>query len=430
MFHIWMVENGSAPSDGAADVEALSRNLSEQGYVVDRLDWTRYCERLREGVVADLVLLDSELPEGLESCRKLKNTPETEHIPVIFYHGKGEGNGKVVKSLETGATDFLPLTGNPAELLARIQSALRQKQMLHQSRALAEQLNQMNNELYERNLQVEKELYTARQLQQSLLPPFLPDEAEVLAESPAMAQARSIVGKTPEPTAPTRFSKCHYRDENLRITGVYMPCDALGGDIYDVIQFPDKTIGVAIADVSGHGVPAGFVTAIFKSSFYRITHNYSAPKDILYHLNNELINIVKTGEYVTSVYMRLHPDQRTIDFTGAGHPYPLYYHASDGSVERLQENGTPLVWLKDMDYPMGERVLNTGDKILLFTDGISEMRNVRGDMFGEEALESLFKTLAREKPNDILNAMIAVLSDFSNGHPLEDDLSVVLIEAL
>lgn len=370
----------------------------------------------------DLVLLDTALPADtlFQGCHLLKNDALTDVIPVIFVHGQSASpNGVVVKSFECGATDFISLQIPDDEQLARIQAAIRDKRAVTHCQALAGQLNQMNTELYERNVQVERELYIARQLQQSLLPPFLPDETD--------AQGLAASGM--------KFSKCHYQDERLRITGVYMPCDALGGDIYDVIRFPNDTVGVAIADVSGHGVPAGFVTAIFKAAFYRITHSYSEPGDILAQLNNELADIVKTGEYVTAVYCRIRisddgKNALVMDYSGAGHPYPFYCQAETGSVQRLEKNGTPLVWVKDMEYPLGSVTLASGDKVLLFTDGISEMRNAHGAMYGEEALEETIRQLVGDGQVDILDRLIQILSDFTEGHPLEDDLSVVLIEAL
>jgi len=158
----------------------------------------------------------------------------------------------------------------------------------------------------------------------------------------------------------------------------------------------------------------------------------------LYHLNNELINIIKTGQYVTTVYSRLSEDEQNqgqykMQFSGAGHPYPFYYRAETDSIERLQENGTPLAWFKGMDYPMGEITLKKGDKVLMFSDGISEMKNTRNDMYGEEALGSLFQRLvealnAGTLSGNMLDYLLQELSDFTEGHPLDDDVSVVLIE--
>jgi sigma-B regulation protein RsbU (phosphoserine phosphatase) len=419
-------------------VEPTENNGSSLAEIRDRLSGLGYeliCHQGGADVLdeikaqqPDLVLVDPTLPDqhSYLICEALKNDSETENIPVIFVHTGQSVNGALLKSFESGATDFISVEVGEIEMLARMNAAIRGKQVVSQSVALAQQLNKMNAELYERNLQVEKELYVARQLQQSLLPPFLPDEEH--------GASHVSIENSGEPTAPLHFSKCHYRDEKLKISGVYLPCDALGGDIYDVIKFPSGDIGVTIADVSGHGVPAGFITAIFKSSFYRNTHSHSAPGDILHHLNNELADIIKTGEYVTAVYCRIRNEEATgrlvLDYSGAGHPYPAYYNAAEDRIIRLQENGTPLVWIKNMEYPMGTITLEPGDKLLLFTDGVTEMRNIHNALYGEEALDENFLRLAHEQPNHILDAFIQHLSDYTEGHPLEDDVSVVLIEAL
>jgi phosphoserine phosphatase RsbU/P len=276
---------------------------------------------------------------------------------------------------------------------------------LGQLNTLCEELVQLNHELTDRNNQIEKELYTTRQLQQSLLPPFLDVEG--------------FYG----------LARAHYQDAHVLISGVYLPCDSVGGDLYDIVNFNNTAVGVAVADVSGHGVPASFITALFKASFYRITHNHQAPGDILHHLNNELCDMIKTGDYITALYCRLEDEARRIDYAGAGHPYPLHYCAATGTVSLLPENGTPLVWFKGMDYATGSAELAPGDKVLAFTDGVPEMQNADDELFGDERLKAAFLSaiaMADEQP--ILDSLLTTLSDFTQGHPLADDLSMVLIE--
>ncbi|MEB3244939.1 MAG: PP2C family protein-serine/threonine phosphatase [Vampirovibrionales bacterium] len=319
-------------------------------------------------------------------------------------------------------------------------------QELKKAQTYNEQIGQLNEELYERNMQVEKELYTARQLQQSLLPPFLEDDphrkaceqnasslasCEQTCESPHEALIDGF--ELFEPERP-KFSKCHIDDKRLRITGVYLPCDSLGGDIYDVISFPDGSIDVSVADVSGHGVPAGFITAIYKSTCYRATHTYHQPGDILYHVNQELCQLVKTGHYVTSVYCKLKQNIQQgglwMAYAGAGHPYPMRYKAETGTIERLQENGLPLAWMSGMAYETRSIMLNAGDKVLLFTDGVSELKNFAEELYGEERLEALFLQLAEQvSPQEpLLDGLINALSEFADGAPLPDDISVLLVE--
>jgi phosphoserine phosphatase RsbU/P len=273
-----------------------------------------------------------------------------------------------------------------------------------QLRAQCDELTRLNEELYHRNTQIERELYTTRQLQQSLLPHHIEVEGFYA------------------------LARCHYIDAYTRISGVYLPCDSVGGDLYDVVNLGPQGVGVALADVSGHGVAASFITALFKSSFYRTTHNHHAPGDVLFHLNNELMDMITTDDYITAHYCRVLEQGTRLDFSSAGHPYPLHYNASQG-ITPLQENGTPLVWFKGMEYGTSQVTLKPGDKVLAFTDGVTEMQNAQDELFGDERLAKVFASAieqAQEMP--ILDSIVTHLSDFAQGYPLADDLSMVLIE--
>jgi serine phosphatase RsbU (regulator of sigma subunit) len=327
--------------------------------------------------------------------------------------------------LEIGLETVMPLSLSTEDLLTQLRLFLSNKQEFWRLRELNQHLSKQNDELYHRNLVTEKELYTTRQLQQSLLPTPLPEEEPVLS-MPANMQGHE--GLNDYNTYDFKFQKTHLQTPQTKITGIYLPCDALGGDIYDVITFADNSVGVTIADVSGHGVPAGFVTALFKSCFYRTTHTEMSPDKVLFEMNNQLAAMVTTGEYVTAIYARLLNEGRLLEFSGAGHPYPIYYNAATGTIQRLKENGTPLVWIPDMTYNKSEQALAPGDKVLLFTDGVSEINNSSDAMLGEEALEHLFLETIFEEPPLLLDAMIAKISDFTEGCALADDLSMVLIE--
>lgn len=398
------------PGDSLLNI--LQPFLVQEGYEIRQVrDYENTLPQVLQSQ-PELILIRLDDDKGFGVCKQIKSNSATENIPVILMAEKASSNGDLSKSLESGANDYIALDNDAHEVMVRLKFALRYKRAIGHSEALAKQLNEINDEIYERNLQVEKDLNVARQLQQSLLPPEIPNTAISV------------------PNLEFQFSKCHFLNETTRITGLYVPCDALGGDLYDVMHFNDDTIGITVADVSGHGVPAGFITAIFKASFYRTTHMFTSPGDILFNLNNELANIIKTGEYITAIYCRIMNGGRTLQYSGAGHPYPILYRAATGQMERLTENGPPLVWFKDMDYPVGEVSLEPGDKLLLFTDGISEMKDPNRDIFGEEALEQLFLKHAQAGTTAPLDSMVMELSDYTQGHPLEDDMSAVLIEAL
>jgi serine phosphatase RsbU (regulator of sigma subunit) len=270
----------------------------------------------------------------------------------------------------------------------------------------------LNEGFSDRSLLIEKELNKTRLLQQSLLPPTLAIDNQPIVNE---------IGR----------SKLHYESEQIRVSGMYIPCDAIGGDLYDLCEFHDGSLGVIITDVSGHGVPAAFVTALLKSSFYRITHHHQTPDQVLFQLNNQLSAVVKTGDYLTAAYLHFLDGGKTVEYGGAGHPYPILYRAKTNTVELLAENGTPLVWVPDMPYEMQFTGLESGDKILLFTDGVTELTNPQEELYSEERLATLVPEIIQEFPEgdgEILEAIVMELSDFTQGHPLNDDLTMVLIE--
>lgn len=398
----------------------LGAQLEAEGFCVDHPShdtpgWLEDVQTFQPDIILMEVLPDNYVAR-YPFCHQLKQEPKSENIPILLLGAVPDnGNGKsaayyLLEGLEAGANDYLKAPYEIVELVGKINAALRLKTTLEKSQVLSDQLNSLNEELYQRNIQVEKELHVARQLQQSLLPKVIPMSEE------------NELGPM--------YTKVHYEDDKVRVSGIYLPCDALGGDLYDVIKLRDRDLGVSITDVSGHGLPAGFITAIFKACLYRTTQQTSDPSEVLYNLNNEMYDIVKTGDYVTSIYLNIDLETMTLQCSGAGHPYPFYYKADEGTMHRLKENGTPLVWVRDMPYPKDTLELKPGDKIFMFTDGVSELKNLSHEMFGEERTEQiLMQAIASGEPY-ITDTIIGCLSDFTEGAALEDDISMVLIEAL
>jgi serine phosphatase RsbU (regulator of sigma subunit) len=318
------------------------------------------------------------------------------------------------QALHTGFLDILDGTQTTGILLKRIVHLQHQHEKNSRLTERLQDLEHVHEEFRMRRLQMEKELDKTRVLQMSLLPPALQEDNEFY----------TLTGN------PFSCVKLHHRNAQASIYGMYLPCDALGGDLYDLITFQDNTLGLLMSDVSGHGVPAAFVTAMVKSAFYKITHKHYRPDNVLFHLNNQLAGVVKTGDYSTALYIHLNQEERWLEFGGAGHPYPIHYVAETGRVERLEENGTPLVWVPDMPYLQQRRDLKSGDRILIFTDGLSELTNAEGDMFGEHRLCDAFQALVQTgiDGEELLESLLGILSEFAEGYPLQDDMTAMLIE--
>jgi serine phosphatase RsbU (regulator of sigma subunit) len=364
-----------------------------------------------EGVLLTQVKPKAKVVNLEQSLKKLKNQIWAKSLQVILLLDSHPTDKQMSQWLRLGVNGVI----YHQEVFLAVQNDL--LHILHHYRQRQElqwhndEMFSLTEELRNRSLDMEKELEKTRILQLSLLP----------AEVPSANSSDYN---------PYSYSKLHYNSETSQIHGLYLPCEAIGGDLYDMITFQDGSLGILMNDVSGHGIPAAFVTAMVKSSFYRITHHHQSPDQVLFHLNNQLADVVKTGEYSTAIYLHLDEATRKLQFSGAGHPYPYHYHAKTGVVSRLQENGTPLVWVPNMPYAMQELTLEAGDKVLLFTDGISELQNTEDEMFGEDRLDILFKGIINEghTGGDILDSMLAILSDFTEGQPLGDDMTMLLLE--
>jgi serine phosphatase RsbU (regulator of sigma subunit) len=380
----------------------------------------------RDLVSPDLVMLSNQLDETVIEAM----LPELDGIPtLLLYDSKAEERNQQTGQhtehwLSKGIDDIAIFRDNPAALpedcysflKARLDITLQHHRALKRVDTVASQMSELHDTLEQRNQQVEKELYLARQLQQSLLPAPLKNATE-----------------SDELTF--QFSKQHYASETLRISGLYVPCDALGGDLYDFITFKhDDSISIIMADVSGHGITAGFITAIFKALYHQAAHQNASPDSVMTYINDELSDIIKTGDYITSVGLRTIPKDNRVGFTlqysGGGHPFPYFYQTAEKETIRLDKNSMPLGWFGGTEYPCGNIDLNPGDKLLLFTDGITELKNHDDELFGEERLHEVFTEQAQQFDEPFLDYLLQELSDFTQGKELDDDLSMLLIEAL
>lgn len=377
-------------------------------------------------------LLCVQLDEhGEDAMRSLENLacldPLTGPLRLVMAprHWQAMADPMVQQTLYAAADVVLEEVCEPETLAANITLCLRKRRQEGFQRQEIEALQQLNSELYERNSSIERELTVARQLQHSLLPNQVGAKLEESNGEGGIASFR--VGT-------------NYESKHLKITSVYVPCDALGGDLFDVVPLSrhEDHLAVSISDVSGHGLPAGFITAIYKAAFSRSTNRFKTSEAILDAVNQDLSAVIKTDHYVTAYCATLRTREEPAGsfdavLAGAGHPHPILYRAATQTIERPGDNGPPLVWMPDVPYDAATVSLFPGDALLLFTDGITEMWNAHQEIFGEDRLELLMKDLCQNRTPDaspVLRRLLETLSTFAEGHPLQDDMSILLVEVL
>jgi len=213
---------------------------------------------------------------------------------------------------------------------------------------------------------------------------------------------------------------------NLEIVGSYQPARAVGGDYFDVIKFTETRVAVCVADVVGKGIAAALLMANVQASVKAFAVENGAPSEICAQLNRVLCSNLAPDKFVTFFFCVIDTDAGTLRYSNAGHCFPLLHRSRD-DVEVLAEGGIVLGIFPDAKYWDVVVRLDPGNKMLLFTDGITEATNTRGEEYGEARLRQGLDGDA--KTATMHSKLMQEVSDFCLGD-FADDATLVLISFL
>jgi serine phosphatase RsbU (regulator of sigma subunit) len=327
----------------------------------------------------DLVLVDIIMPrlDGFGFLAKFKEIVGNNFIPVILMTGSDDLNSKI-KGLRIGADDFLLKPLNEKELVARVLSLLR--------------LKSLHSELYEKNMQIKKELEIAKRVQQFIIPKNFP-----------------------QVTYPA-------------VSGQYIPIEDIGGDFFDCYQLPDDKYGFLIADVTGHGIPAALVMSMSKMIFNIYSTQFTSTSKMFSTVNEQMIGLLLDTQYITAFFVIYDNKTKTIRYSNAGHTRALFYRSAKNQVLALDANGFFIGLSKDTVYEEKSLAVESGDKLLLYTDGITEIKNFEGEEFGESRLARFISDKHAITGDLFCKALLQEIKTFA---PLEnrvDDIAFLNIE--
>ncbi|MDD3581389.1 MAG: SpoIIE family protein phosphatase [Desulfobacca sp.] len=367
----------------------LLRTLGKAGYeITEAGDGQEGLTRARE-FLPDLILLDIVMPEldGYQVCEALKRDLHTADIPVIFLSAKTESKDKI-KGLEIGGVDYITKPFDRGEVLARVQTQLKIRHLMQ--------------ELLEKQKRLEEDLKAAACIQETLLP----TELSVWPE--------------------------------LDIAWKFLPCDLIGGDIFNVVRLDETHLGFYMVDVSGHGVPSAMVTVSVSQlmspergylkkkapspPYYEIV----SPQEVLRALDEEY-PFERFQKFFTIVYLVLDLALSKMVYSSAAHPPPLLLHA-DGGLELLDKGGTIIGLNGVVPFEQEEKRLQPGDKVILYTDGVVEYCNREGEPFGVERLYHITRSWHQRPISEILDGIHQTLTDFGHQAKIEDDISLLGFE--
>jgi phosphoserine phosphatase RsbU/P len=205
------------------------------------------------------------------------------------------------------------------------------------------------------------------------------------------------------------------------------PSRTVGGDFFEVQRVNDTTIALAIADVSGKGLPSALLVSTVQASL-KVYLELGLPLTELVSKLNRLIYFNSTTEkFITFVLCLYDIPSRTIRFVNAGHNYPFIIRAS-GGFDQLDRGGTCLGFFEDSTYEEGSFIVNPGDVLILYTDGVTEAMNKRGDLFGEARLYSTISNQIADDARSIESGLLENIRLFSAGTTQGDDITTVIMK--
>ncbi len=212
-----------------------------------------------------------------------------------------------------------------------------------------------------------------------------------------------------------------------------IPCRAIGGDFFEIVDLPSGAVGVALGDVEGKGAPAALVGAMLHGMLAAYARADLPPAATLRLINDHLTArdsgdeklAIRRGasRYTTIVYGVLAPDGRFV-YSNAGHASPV--HLSRGEARRLRPGGPILGAFADPSFEDGVVRLEAGDVLLLFSDGVTEARNARDEEFGERRLLSRLSEGTDRPPQVMLDSLLGAVRDFVGPTPQADDITILV----
>ncbi len=216
--------------------------------------------------------------------------------------------------------------------------------------------------------------------------------------------------------------------EKMKHSYIYKPCQAIGGDFLNIVSLDQDRFGIIIADVMGHGITAALATGVLKSAFsIAVDQIGMEPLKLMSFLNRHFMSVI-SQLYATCYYSLIDTENMTITLTKAGHHHPLFWKGKDRDFAVIDCYGTGLGLVQKAEFGMVEMQLEAGDRILYFTDGIIEQKNEEKKMYSENRLRSVFRELVLSEETDILNKLYDDVKGFAGDLPLEDDITLLLLE--
>jgi len=335
--------------------------------------------QIRDSGPFELMLLDIMMPgmSGYDVCSVIRESHSLYELPILFLTAKNQIND-IVSALEAGGNDYLSKPFDKRELISRA------KNLITLKKAVAEQ---------NKFIAFQNELNVARKLQSSILPDLPPEM------------------------------------EKIKSVFYYEPMDSVGGDFFDFHVISPNELGVLIADVSGHGIPAALVSAMLKIAFSTQFRYAKEPVKLLSQINQTLMGKTK-GAFLTASYVYINLEKMELVHARCGH-LPLIKLGKYQNEPLLSlPQGKLIGWIPELDMKPEVLKIAPGDRLVLYTDGITEASNHKKEMLGEELWQSMLQDSYEYDLDEAKNRILEKLKKFTGGSSPDDDVTLVMLDII
>lgn len=360
--------------DDPNNLKLMLEILKKEGYQASPVSSGKQVIAVAQQNRPDLILLDIMMPEmdGFEVCQQLKSDENLKHIPIIFISALADTED-IIKAFKLGGVDYIKKPFVPSEVLVRVKTHL----------ALSEQHQQIKEELE-------------------------------VAKSTQLAHFPRIPPQIPQ----------------LKLVRKYTPVYEVGGDFYDILELGDSKFGIMLGEVTGHGVAAAMVSFMIFGIFKDAARNHYSSKFVVRRVNDMLGNKLPEAKFATMFYGIYDASKHRFTCTTAGFPPGFLIHNQSPDITKIQTRGIVLgAYFSQLDtFEEKEIHLVPGDKVLLFTDGLFEVRNSKDEFLGIEGLQAFLEQNYNLPISELVEKIYEYGRTYSQQERFEDDCTIIGLE--
>ena len=214
--------------------------------------------------------------------------------------------------------------------------------------------------------------------------------------------------------------------DGMNIAAFSRPAQIIGGDYFDFVDFKDGAHGLVMADVSGHGVSAGMFMSSLQTAFHTLVPDADSPLSVLERINRLYIHNINFTTFVTTFLGKYDPHTRVMSYANAGHNSAYLYRMTTNEEFWLRPTGPAIGLMEKFNLYKQDIKLESGDILLLYTDGITEAANHQGLLWGEDRLADIIRESVDLSAEQIIQKILRTLGEHTNGQPFVDDVTLVV----